>query len=58
VIPVGRAAIDRLFAAKAPVNANVYYRLSRTGANGAETVEATPDQVPGALLASVQTTLD
>lgn len=56
--PADHAALERLFAAKAPVNANVFYRLTRTGANGAETVDALPDQVPPALLSSVRTTLD
>ena len=50
--------IDALFAAKKPVNANLYYRLSRTGTNGPETVDAPREAVPAALLASVQTTLD
>lgn len=53
-----RATLDRLFAAKAPVNANLYYRLSRSGADGVETVDVAEGQVPAALLASVQTTLD
>ena len=53
-----RATIDALFAAKKPVNANLYYRLSRTGPNGAETVDALREAVPAALLASVTTTLD
>ena len=53
-----QAGLDALFAAKKPVNANVYYRLSRTGANGAETVDAPREAVPAALLASVTTTLD
>ena len=53
-----RAAIDALFAAKKPVNANQFYRLSRTGPNGPETVDAPREAVPAALLASVKTTLD
>lgn len=53
-----QAALERLFAARAPVDANVYYRLTRTGAQGIETVDARADQIPPALLASVRTTLD
>eukprot|EP01037_Dinobryon_pediforme_P042284 gene42284-52544_t len=53
-----QAALERLFAARAPINANLYYRLTRTGASGTETIDALPDQIPAALLASVQTTLD
>lgn len=53
-----QAALDRVFAAKAPVISNDYYRLSRTGANGPETVDARPDQFRAVLLARVQTTLD
>lgn len=53
-----RAQLDLLFAAKKPVNANLYYRLTRTGPNGIETIDAPIDAVPAALAASVQTTLD
>jgi len=53
-----RATIDRLFAAKAPVNANFYYRLTRQTGGKTETVDALPDQVPQTLVARVQTTLD
>ncbi|MET3759770.1 hypothetical protein [Sphingomonas sp. UYEF23] len=53
-----QAALDRLFAAQARVEANLFYRLTRVGAGGTETVDALPDQIPPALLASVQTTLD
>lgn len=53
-----RATIDTLFAAKRPVNANLYYRLSRSGPAGTEAVDALREAVPAALLASVKTTLD
>lgn len=53
-----QAALERLFTARAPVDANVYYRLTRSGARGTETVDVLPDQIPAALLASVRTTLD
>lgn len=53
-----RAHLDALFAAKRPVSANLYYRLTRTGPNGTETVDAPVEAVPAALAASVQTTLD
>ena len=53
-----RAAVDRLFATKTSVNANHYYRLTRTGPKGAETVDAADGAVPAALVASIQTTLD
>ena len=53
-----RATIDALFSAKKPVNANLYYRLSRTGPAGTDTVDALREDVPAALLASVKTTLD
>ena len=53
-----RAAIDALFAAKRPVNANLYYRMTRTGPDGTETIDAPREAVPAALLASLKTTLD
>ena len=53
-----RATIDTLFAERRPVNANLYYHLTRSGPHGPESVDALPDQVPQALLASVHTTLD
>jgi hypothetical protein len=53
-----QARIDALFAAKQPVNANLYYRLTRTGPHGPETVDAPGEAVPAALVASVHTTLD
>lgn len=53
-----QAALDRLFAARAPIDANLFYRLTRAGTDGTETVDALADQVPAALLASMQTTLD
>ena len=53
-----RASLEALFAAKKPVNANLYYRLSRTGAAGTETVDVLREAVPTVLLASVKTTLD
>lgn len=53
-----RATIDALFAAQRPVNANLYYRLSRTGPAGTKTVDAMREAVPAALLASVKTILD
>jgi hypothetical protein len=36
----------------------LYYRLSRSGPGGTETVDALREAVPAALLASVKTTLD
>ena len=53
-----RATLDRLFATKTPVNANFYYRLTRQTDGRTETVDALPDQVPQALVARVQTTLE
>jgi hypothetical protein len=53
-----RTAIEALFAGKKPVNANQYYRLSRTGPNGSETVDALREAVPAALMATMKTTLD
>ena len=53
-----RTSLDALFAGKKPVNANLYYRLSRTGPAGTDTVDALREQVPAVLLASVKTTLD
>ncbi len=55
--PVDQAKLDALFAARRPVNANMGYRLTREGPNGPETVEATVDQVPEALVKSVATTI-
>jgi len=53
-----RAAVDALFSNKASVNANLYYRLTRPGDGGTESVDALPEQVPKALLDSVKTVLD
>lgn len=53
-----RTSLDALFARKKPVNANLFYRLARTGAAGTETVDALREAVPVALLASVKTTID
>jgi hypothetical protein len=53
-----RAAIDRLFAAKTPVNANFYYHLTRQADGRTETVDALPEQIPPSLIASIQTTLE
>jgi hypothetical protein len=53
-----RATLDRLFTSKRPVNANFYYRLTRQIDGGTETVDALPEQVPQALVARVQTTLE
>jgi hypothetical protein len=53
-----RATIDKLFTAKAPVNANFYYRLSRQVDGRTETMDALPGQVPEVLVASVKTTLE
>ena len=53
-----RTSLDALFADKKPVNANLYYRLSRTGPAGTDTVDALREQVPAVLLASVKTNLD
>jgi hypothetical protein len=53
-----RAAIDRLFSAQVPVSANFYYHLTRQRNGVTETVDALPEQVPQALVASVRTTLE
>ncbi|WP_157082980.1 hypothetical protein [Novosphingobium lentum] len=53
-----RAAVDRLFAAKKPVNANLFYRLTRSVGGKSETVDVLTEQVPPALAGAVQTTLD
>lgn len=52
------ATIEKLFTSKKPVNANFYYRLTRQVDGRTETVDALPEQVPQALVASVQTTLE
>jgi hypothetical protein len=53
-----RDRVRALFANPKPVNANFYYRITREGPSGRETIEALPDAVPAALIASVQTILD
>jgi hypothetical protein len=53
-----RATVDHLFTAKASVSANFYYRLTRQVEGRIETVDALPEQVPQALVASVHTTLE
>ena len=53
-----RAMVERLFKQKAPVDANFYYRLTRQTDGKTETVDALPDQVPRALIDSIQTTLE
>jgi hypothetical protein len=53
-----QARLDKLFAERRPVNANLRYRLTRDGPNGRETVEAPAEAVPQALIDSVKTTLE
>ena len=57
--PADRAMIDAAFAHKhTPVSANLYYRMTRTGPGGSETVDVLTEQVPGVLIARLSTTLD
>lgn len=54
-----QASLDHLFAAKRPVNANHYYRLTRQGPKGVETVDVVEaGALPEALLTSIRTVLD
>ena len=54
-----QARISKLFSERKPVNANLRYRLTRTGPNGVETVEAARRGPPASLTdRSVQTTID
>ncbi len=53
-----QAHVSKLFSEAKPVNTNLRYRLTRTGPNGAETVEAPIEAMPQALIESVQTTID
>jgi len=52
-----RAKIDKLFTAKAKVDANMKYLLTRERDGRTETVEARLEDVPQKLLDSMQTTL-
>jgi hypothetical protein len=49
-----RRRVDALFAARKPVNTNLHYRLTRDGANGPETIDAAPGDVPEALIATLK----
>lgn len=56
--PEDRERVLAMFANPKPVNANFYYRITLEGPSGQQTVEALPEVVPTALLASVETILD
>lgn len=53
-----RERVRAMFANPKPVNANFYYRITLEDPSGKHTIEALPEAVPPALLASVKTVLD
>jgi len=53
-----RNRVQALFANSKPVNANLYYRITREGPSGRESIEVLPEAAPAALIASVKTILD
>jgi hypothetical protein len=53
-----RERVLALFAHPNPVNSNLYYRITLESPSGKQTVEALPEAVPPALIASVKTVLD
>lgn len=53
-----RERVRAMFANPKPVNANFHYRITLDGPSGQQTIDASPETVPPALIASVKTTLD
>jgi hypothetical protein len=53
-----RERVRAMFSNPKPVNANFYYRITLEGPSGQQTIEALPEAVPAALIASVKTVLD
>jgi hypothetical protein len=56
--PEDTERILAMFANPKPVNANLYYKLTLDGPSGQKTIEALPEAIPLALIASVKTTLE
>ena len=56
--PEDREHALAMFANPKPVNANFYYRITLESPAGKQTIEALPEAVPPALIASVKTILD
>ena len=53
-----RARLDALFAARKSFVGNLRYRLTRQGADGPETIEVAPEDVPETLVKVLQTVLE
>jgi hypothetical protein len=53
-----RERVLAMFAAPKPVNANFYYKITLESALGRQTIDALPETLPPALIASVKTSLD
>jgi hypothetical protein len=53
-----RERVSAILANTKPVNANFYYKVTLESPSGQQTVEALPEAMPAALVASVKTTLD
>ena len=56
--PEDRARVNDLFSHPQHAQGNLYYRITRHGQSGTETVDVLPEAVPEALVASVKTTLE
>jgi len=56
--PEDRERVLAMFANPKPVNANFYYRITLERPSRRQTIEALPEAVPAALIASVKTILD
>ena len=56
--PEDRDRVLAMFRDPKPVNANFYYRITLETASGQQTIEALPEAVPAALVASIKTILE
>ena len=56
--PADRAMIEALFSRPQGAAGNFGYRITRRSAGGDKTVDASPDAVPPALIASIKSVLE
>jgi len=53
-----QARVRALFSHPAPEKTNFYYRITLRGPDGSQTIDASPETIPEALLNSIQSRLD
>jgi hypothetical protein len=56
--PEDRAKVDVLFSHAQPAPSNFYYRITRQGPSGTQSINVPFEAVPAALVASVKTVLE